>query len=566
MTEKPWIAHYVEGTNPEIAEIPYLHLSDMARKVAVRYGKQPAFSQCMPNGMAATFTFQEVDHHSDAFAAYLRETLGLEQGDRVAVQMPNCLAYAVAAFGVLKAGCVLVNTNPLYTSPEMTHQFSDSGAKALVILDMFADRLPAALAGTPVKHVIVASIAEFFPPLKATLVKLVLKYVKKQVPPVTVDHTGFGAAMKAGHAALSGANLPGYVDGIGLETTAALQYTGGTTGVSKGAELTHGNLLANTMQLEEVSRKFLRVGQETVLTALPLYHIFAMTVNFLLFYQIGGHDVLVPSPRPISNLKPAFDKFPITWLTGVNTLFNALLGEEWFKQEPPKHLVASLAGGMALHSSVARRWHEVTGTPVVEGYGLTETSPVATFNPLGGTVKDGSIGIPLPSTEVRCVDDDGNVVGPNTPGELLVRGPQVMKGYWGRADETEKVMGDGWLHTGDIAEMDEDGYFRIVDRKKDMILVSGFNVYPNEVEETLTRHPGITEAAVIGVPDEHSGEAVLAFVVKGDPALTAEDVIKHARESLTGYKVPRRVEFRDDLPKSPVGKILRKDLRTELAG
>ncbi|HEX5726183.1 MAG TPA: AMP-binding protein [Longimicrobiaceae bacterium] len=566
MTDRPWTAHYVEGTRPEIDAVPYRHLADMARQAAGRYSEQLAFSQCMPNGMSASLTFARVDRLSDEFAAYLREVLKLSPGDRVAVQMPNCLAYPIVAIGVWKAGCVLVNTNPLYTPPEMAHQFSDSGATVLVILDMFADRLPPVLPKTQVKTVVLVSIAEFFPALRAAVVKFVLKHVRKQVPPVTVPHTRFAAAMKAGHGAVGRADLAAYVARVGPDSVAALQYTGGTTGVSKGATLSHGNLLANVAQLEEVSRKFLRRGQETVLTALPLYHIFALTVNFLLFYQIGGHDVLVPSPRPVTNLKAAFEKFPITWFTGVNTLFNGLLNEEWFRQSPPQNLVTSLAGGMALHSSVAARWHEVTGTPVVEGYGLTETSPVATFNPIGGTVKDGTIGVPLPSTDIRLLDEAGAPVPLGQPGELAVRGPQVMLGYWQRPDETTKVLGsDGWLRTGDVAVMDEQGYFRIVDRKKDMILVSGFNVYPNEVEEVIARHPGVAEVGVIGVPDERSGESVLAFVVKKDPALTEADVIAHAREQLTAYKVPRRVEFRTELPKTPIGKILRKDLRTLLA-
>jgi long-chain acyl-CoA synthetase len=561
MTDRPWVAHYVEGTRPEIDAIPYAHLADMVRKASAKYAQQTAFTQVMPTGMEASLTFAEADRLSDAFAAYLREVVRLAEGDRVAIQMPNCLAYPVAAFGVWKAGCVLVNTNPLYTPTEMTHQFSDSGARALVILDMFADRLPTVLPKTQIKTVVMVSIADLFPAPRAALVRFILKYVKKQVPSTTVQHVTFRAAMKEGQAALPKARLDDYVAGVNLDSVSALQYTGGTTGVSKGAMLSHRNLLANTLQLEEVSKNFLRRGQECVLTALPLYHIFALTVNLLLFYQLGGRDVLVPSPRPPSNLKAAWEKMPVTWFTGVNTLFNALANEEWFQKNPPKQLIKSLAGGMALLSATAQRWKEVTGTEVVEGYGLTETSPVATFNPIGGKVKDG-IGVPLPSTEVKLIDDSGAAVGLDTPGELCVKGPQVMVGYWQRPDETAKVLdADGWLRTGDIATMDAEGYFKIVDRKKDMILVSGFNVYPNEVEEVLARHPGVAEVAVIGIPDEKTGEAVQAFVVKRDPGVTAEDVIRFGREHLTGYKVPKRVEFRDDLPKSPVGKILRKDLR-----
>jgi long-chain acyl-CoA synthetase len=562
MPHRPWIAHYVQGTRPEIPPIQYKHLPDMFRYVASRFGPRTAFTQVMPNGMDASLTFARVDRLSDAFAAYLREELKLEAGDRVALQIPNSLAYVVAAFGTLKAGCVLVNTNPLYTPHEMTHQFSDSGAKVLVILDMFADRLPAVVPATKIETVVLCSIGELFSPVRRTLIRVVQKYVRKEIPKAKVAHTTFSAAMKAGERAAKTAKVAHYVSHLELDDVAALQYTGGTTGVSKGAMLTHRNLLANTMQLEEVSQHFLRTGDECVLTALPFYHIFAFTVNLLLFYAIGARDVMVPSPRPITNLKKAWAKYPITWFTGVNTLYNSLLNEEWFRQSPPKQLVTSLAGGMALHSAVAARWKEVTGTPVVEGYGLTETSPVVTFNPIGGTVKDGTIGVPLPSTEVMLVDEGGAPVADGEPGELLVKGPQVMPGYWQRPDETAKVMdAEGWLHTGDIATIDEDGYLRIVDRKKDMILVSGFNVYPNEVEEVIAQLPEVAEVGVIGIPDERTGEAVKAVVVKKSAALTADDVIRHCRDELTSYKVPRVVEFRAELPKSNVGKILRKDLR-----
>jgi long-chain acyl-CoA synthetase len=566
MSDRPWVSHYPEGTRPEIPPIPFRHLADMARQSASRYGPSIAFTQCMPNGMDASLTYAEVDRLSDEFAAYLRGRLGLDAGDRVALQMPNCLAYPIAVLGTLKAGCVLVNTNPLYTAPEMVHQFSDAGARVLVIIDMFADRLPAVLPKTSIETVVTVRITEFFPALQGAIIRAVLKYVKKQLPPTTVPHTTFQDALAAGRDRLKGGvDLAGYVAGVNNETLAALQYTGGTTGVSKGAMLSHGNLLANTAQMLEMAGHGLRPGEETVMTALPLYHIFAFTVNFLGFYQSGNRDILIPSPRPPSNLKKAWEKYPVTWFTGVNTLFNALLNEPWFTGNPPKHLRYSGAGGMALHGSVARRWQEVTGTPVVEGYGLTETSPVVTFNPMGGKVKEGSIGIPLPSTEVRCVDESGVPVAQGQPGELVTRGPQVMTGYWQRPEESARVIRDGWLHTGDVAEMDEEGYFRIVDRKKDMILVSGFNVYPNEVEETLARHSGVQEVGVIGVPDDRTGEAVKAFVVRKDPGLTEEALIAHCRESLAPYKVPKQIEFRDELPKTPIGKILRKDLRTDPA-
>ena len=566
MTDRPWASHYSPGSQAEMAPIAFKHLPDMVRRLSAKYAQKTAFTQVMPNGMAGTLTFAQVDRMSDEFAAYLRDGLGLSAGDRVAIQMPNSLSYPVVLFGVLKAGCVAVSTNPLYTPPEMIHQFNDSGAKVLVISDLFADRLPAVLPKTKVKTVVTVRITEWFPAVPAFVIRAVLKYVKKQLPATTVPHTSLQDALKAGRERVAaGADVKGYVDGVGLNDLAALQYTGGTTGVSKGAMLSHGNLLGNVAQMLSMNTALLKEGEESILTALPLYHIFAYTVNLLLFYQIGGHNVLIPSPRPPKNLQKAFEKYPVTWFSGVNTLFNALANEEWFQQAPPKSLKLSVAGGMALHGAVAKRWKEVVGTPVIEGYGLTEASPVVSFNPVD-RVKEGTIGIPFPSTDVKLVDEERKPVAPGQPGELVCKGPQVMLGYWERPDETAKVLEDGWLYTGDIAQMDEEGYFKIVDRKKDMILVSGFNVYPNEVEDCLANHPGVREAAVIGVPDEHSGEAVKAFIVKKDPGLTEESVVKHCRESLAGYKVPRQVEFRDDLPKSPIGKIIRRELRTTAPG
>jgi long-chain acyl-CoA synthetase len=565
MTDRPWLDHYPPDTPKEIADHGLRTMPEMLRAAAARHGDAIAFTQCMPNGMNGSLRFQEVDRMSDAFAVYLREVAGLDAGDRVAVQMPNCLSYPVVTFGVLKAGCVLVNTNPLYTASEMTHQFADSGARALVIIDMFADRLPALLPKTSIEKVITVRVGEFFPSLIAGVIRTVQKYWNRSIPPIEVEHTRLPDALDAGRARLEdGAALDAYLADLGRESLAALQYTGGTTGVSKGAMLSHGNLLANMQQMLAVAGSHIRPGEETILTALPLYHIFAFTVNLLGFYEMGGRNILIPSPRPPSNLKRAFENYRITWLSGVNTLFNALLNERWFVEHPPRHLRASVAGGMALHGNVAARWLEVTGTPVVEGYGLTESAPVLTFNPLGGQAKDGSIGIPVPSTELRLVDDDGQPTAPGEPGEIVARGPQVMLGYWQRPEDTEKTLAGGWLHTGDIGTMDEEGYFRIVDRKKDMILVSGFNVYPNEVEEVIANHADVQEAAVIGVPDEKMGEAVRAFVVAQNPGLTEEEVIRHAREHLAAYKVPRSVEFRDDLPKSLIGKILRKDLRASI--
>jgi long-chain acyl-CoA synthetase len=566
MSEHPWLKHYPAGTRPEIGEIRHRHLPDLLGRAAERHAEAIAFTQCMPNGMNGSLRYAEVERLADEFATYLREVAGLRQGDRVAVQMPNCLSYPVVAFGVLRAGCVLVNTNPLYTAAEMTGQFADAEARALVIVDMFADRLPEVLPNTRIETVITVGIAEFFPSLIGGIVRLVQRYWDRSLAPIAVEHTPLQAALTAGRERLaSGADAAAYLEGIGLDSLAALQYTGGTTGVSKGAMLSHGNLVANTLQMLEMSGTHIRPGEETVLTALPLYHIFAFTVNLLGFYHMGGRNILIPSPRPPSNLKRAFENYRITWLTGVNTLFNALLNERWFVEYPPRTLRASAAGGMALHGSVAERWREVTGTPIVEGYGLTESSPVLTFNPLGGTVRDGSIGIPVPSTEVRCVDDAGEPVPVGEPGELVARGPQIMQGYWQRPDETAHALRDGWLHTGDIATMDGDGYFTIVDRKKDMILVSGFNVYPNEVEECIASLPGIREVAVVGAPDPRTGEAVRAYVVADEPAPSEAQILAHCRQRLAAYKVPRGVEFRDELPKSLIGKILRRELRQDVS-
>ena len=563
MTQPAWLAHYPSEVPHQLEANSFQHLPDLIRAAAATYGKKTAFTQVMPNGMNGSLSFAEVDSYSDQFAAYLREGLGLSQGDRVAVQMPNCLSYTIVAFGIFKAGLVLVNTNPLYTQSEMIHQFSDSGAKALVVIDMFADRLPEVLPKTDIEHVVTVKVSQFFPAAVAGVIRVTQKYWSKTLPKVTVPHTLFMDAIAIGAKSLSEDKLRSYVSGVGKNSTAALQYTGGTTGVSKGAMLSHDNLVTNTLQLISMCGDYMRPGKEIVVTALPLYHIFAFTINLLGFWHLGARNLLVPSPRPPSNLRRVFENYRVTWMTGVNTLFNALLNERWFTDAPPKHLRASAAGGMALHESVAERWRKITGTPIVEGYGLTESSPVLTFNPLNGGGKDGTIGIPVPSTMVKCVADDGSEVAIGEPGELLAWGPQIMQGYWNRPEETAKTVVDGWLKTGDIATVDSDGFFTIVDRKKDMILVSGFNVYPNEVEEQIATLEGIQEVGVIGIPDERSGEKVTAFVVAGVNPPSEADVIAHCRKSLAAYKVPSSVQFVDELPKSPIGKILRRELRAQ---
>ncbi len=563
MTERPWLAHYPSDVEHELQKLPFDHLSGLVTAASAQWGKKTAFTQVMPNGMNGSLSYQQIESLSDDFASYLREELGLAQGDRVAVQMPNCLAYPIVAFGIVKAGCVLVNTNPLYTASEMVHQFSDSGATTLVVIDMFADRLPEVLAKTQIKNVVTVRISEYFSPVVHGVIRLVQKVWSRSLPKITVEHTPFKTAMAQGRKKANPAAAKNYLQGIGLDSLAALQYTGGTTGVAKGAMLSHGNLVSNTMQLLSFVGNYIRPGSEVVITALPLYHIFAFTVNLLAFYQRGGRNLLLPSPRPPSNLKRAFENYKVTWLTGVNTLFNALMNERWFSDSPPKHLRYSAAGGMALQASVSKRWRAMTGTPIVEGYGLTETSPALAFNPFGGLNKDGTIGIPVPSTDIQLFNEAGKPVAVGEPGELVAKGPQVMLGYWNKEAETKAAMAGGWFHTGDIAEMDSDGYFTIVDRKKDMILVSGFNVYPNEVEEQIAAVPGVLEVGVVGIPDEKTGEAVRAYIVATAPAPTTEAILAQCREYLSAYKVPRSVVFVDELPKSPIGKILRRQLRDQ---
>ena len=575
LTHQPWFASYASAgivadlptpQHASLAELVQERCAHFATEQSAKRLKHPAFSCVMPNGMNGRLSFAQVNDLSDTFAGFLRQTLGLKAGDRVAVQMPNCLAYPVVAFGVLKAGCVLVNTNPLYTESEMVHQFKDSGATTLVVLDMFADKLPGVLQRTGVKHVVLARVNELFPAIPGAIIRGVQKVWSRVLPPVTVPHVRLAEALAQGRATLAAAPARTYWEGLQHEHLAALQYTGGTTGVSKGAMLSHGNLLNNVNQMLAMGATHMVAGRECVLTALPLYHIFAFTANLLGFLSIGAHNVLVPSPRPVQNLQRAVENFPITWMTGVNTLFNGLLNEEWFTAYPPKHLKASIAGGTALHSAVAQRWTEVTRTPIAEGYGLTETAPVVSFNPLRGTPRLGSIGIPAPGTEVRLMGDDGLLVAPGEPGEICVRGPQVMQGYWNNEAETADVLNDGWLATGDVAVMEVDGFLRIVDRKKDMVLVSGFNVYPNEVEDTIAQLAAVLEVAVIGVTDAKTGEAVRAYVVPHPDhagTLTTEQVLAHCRHQLTAYKVPRSVVMRDELPKSPIGKVLRKALKAE---
>ncbi len=566
---KPWLAAYGTSIEKNLPVLQYKNLGHMLSAACERFADKIAFTCVLPNGMNGSLTYRELGEKSDAFASYLRNVCKLKAGDRVAVQLPNSLGYPVVALGTFKAGCVLVNTNPMYTPSEMIHQFNDSGAKVLVVVDMFADKLAEVIPKTVIEHVVLASVSEMFPVIPNMIVRGVQRVWSKVLPPIpklTIPTVRIAAALKAGKSLLAPGSVKAHWQDIASSEVAALQYTGGTTGVSKGAMLTHANFFANIDQVLAMGRSH-QGENECVLTALPLYHIFAFVANLMCFMQLGARNILVPSPRPVQNLQRAIENYPITWITGVNTLFNGLMNEEWFNPYPPKHLKAAIAGGTALHSAVASRWQTITGTRVAEGFGLTECSPVVTFNPMNGLAKPDSIGVPVPGTDVRLVQDNGEPAAVGEPGELIVRGPQVMRGYWKREDETANVIKDGWLYTGDVGVMDSQGYFRIVDRKKDMVLVSGFNVYPNEVEDALAKMGAILEAAVVGIPDAKSGEGVRAYVVKNPDfkgELTTAMVIAHCKTLLADYKVPKSVVFRDELPKSPIGKILRKDLKSEV--
>ncbi|KQU89244.1 long-chain fatty acid--CoA ligase [Mesorhizobium sp. Root695] len=555
LPEKPWLKSYPKNVPAEIGPLPYSSIGDFLVGACKQFSAQPAFT-CMDKSISYT----DVERLSAAFGAYL-QSKGLQKGARVALMMPNVLQYPVAMMAVLRAGYVVVNINPLYTPRELEHQLKDSGAQAIVILENFANTLEAVIARTAVKNVVVAAMGDMLGGLKGTIVNFVVRRVKKMVPAWSLPgHIKFNAAVKAG----AGATFkPAKVS---ADDVAFLQYTGGTTGVSKGATLLHRNVLANVVQnaqwMEDAYTFKPKPAHPNFICALPLYHIFALTVNALMGMQQGARNVLIPNPRDIPGFVKELQKYPVHIFPGLNTLFNALLNNEDFRKLDFKPLVLTLGGGMAVQKGVAERWKTLTGCPVTEGYGLSETSPVATANKFTPGDFTGTIGLPLPSTEIAIRDDDGNNLPLGEVGEICIRGPQVMAGYWNRPDETARVMTkDGYFKSGDMGFMDERGYTKIVDRKKDMILVSGFNVYPNELEEVVAMHPGVLEVAAIGVPDEHSGEVPKLFVVKKDPALTAETLTAYCRENLTGYKRPKYIEFRTELPKTPVGKILRRALR-----
>ena len=549
--DKVWLRNYPEGVPAEADIDAYDSIVALFEESVRRFGDRPAYSN-----FGVTITYRELDERARALAGYL-QGLGLEPGDRVAIMMPNLLANPVAIFGVLLAGLTVVNTNPLYTARELEHQLTDSEARAIVIVENFASVLADVIGRTRVEHVVLVRMGDGLGFPKSALINFVVRRVKKMVPAFHLpDAVRFPRALEEGR------GKPLRPSEAGRDDVAFLQYTGGTTGVAKGATLSHGNVVSNLQQTSSWIGGSFEPGQEVFVTALPLYHIFSLVANCLTGMKYGALNVLVTNPRDM----PAFVKLvaglKFSVITGVNTLYNGLLNTPGFESVDFSRLKLAVGGGMAMQRAVADRWREVTGVPVVEAYGLTETSPAAVANRLDQSEFTGSIGLPLPSTEISIRDDDGNEVGFDTPGELCVRGPQVMQGYWGRPDATAEVLSDdGWLRTGDMATIDEEGYLRIVDRKKDMIIVSGFNVYPNEIEDVVALHPGVLEVGAVGVPDEKSGEVPKVVVVKKDPDLTSEALIEHCREQLTGYKVPRHVEFRDELPKTNVGKVLRRELR-----
>lgn len=549
--EKPWLQNYPAGVPVNIDPNQYPRLLDMLEECFEKYRDLTAFVF-----MGKSLTFGQVDEQSKHFGAYL-QSRGLEPGDRIALMMPNMLQYPIAMFGALRAGLILVNTNPLYTPREMKHQFSDSGAKAIIIAENFAANLQQVIGETQIKTIILTNIGEMLG-LKGHLINFVVRRVRKMVPKFSLPNTvPFKEAMRQGRKF----TLKPFQ--TGPDDTIALQYTGGTTGVSKGAMLTNRNIVANMLQIKAWLSPVLAEREVVAFCPLPLYHIFAFTVNCLAFMSCGGRNILIVNARDLPALIKEWDTHQPNIVTGVNTLFNGLLNQEAFRALDFSNLKATVGGGMAVQRAVAERWQQVTGCQLTEGYGMTESSPVLTVNPVDGNMRLGSIGMPVSSTELRIADDQGNSLlpGPENVGEIQAKGPQIMKGYWQRPEATAETIKDGWLCTGDMGFMHPDGFFQIVDRKKDMILVSGFNVYPNEIEDVLAMHPKILESAALGLPDEKSGEVVQVFIVKKDPSLTEAEVIAHCRANLTAYKVPKKVQFRADLPKTNVGKILRRELR-----
>ena len=554
--ERIWLARYPKGIPADVNVAEFGSVGEMFDKSVAKFGPRAAYTN-----MGTAISYSELDRLSRAFAAYLQSVLKLQKGARVALMMPNILQYPVALFGALRAGYTVVNCNPLYSPRELEHQLADSGAELVVIAENFASVLAKVIARTTVQHVVTTQLGDLLEFPKNLAVNFVVKSVRKMVPAWNIaGAVSFKSVLRRG------ATHAFELVNVGPDDIAFLQYTGGTTGIPKGAMLSHGNIIANLQQSHAWLKPVLEEGREVIITALPMYHIFALTANCLVFLKIGATNVLITDPRDIPGFVKELSKHQFTVITGVNTLFNALLNNPNFARLDFSQLRVSVGGGMAVQQAVAQRWKEVTGKALIEAYGLTEASPGVTLNPLDLEDYNGSIGLPIPNTEIAIRNDSGQDLPIGQVGELCVRGPQVMKGYWKRPEETAEVItADGFLRTGDLARVDQDGFVRIVDRKKDMINVSGFNVYPNEIEDVVAMCPQVLESGVVGVPDPNSGEAVKLVVVKKEPALTASDLITHCRKHLTGYKIPRHIEFRSELPKSPIGKVLRRTLREESA-
>ncbi|UII20771.1 AMP-binding protein [Fulvivirga ligni] len=551
MSDFPWIKSYPKGIPATIAPLKHQSLAEMFEEGFQKYKNLEAYEN-----MGASLTYDEVDHLSKKFAAFLQGHCQLKKGDRIAIQMPNLLQYPIVLIGALRAGIIVVNTNPLYTPREMEHQFKDADVKAVIIVANFASNLEKVLASTGIKNIVITEIGDLMGGLKGKLVNFAVKHIKKMVPKYNIPQAiSFKKALSIGEShSFTAPELK-------QDDLAFLQYTGGTTGVSKGAQLSHGNILAHTVQVTHWFSPLLEDGKhETMITAIPLYHIFALSVNGIFMFKIGAKNILITNPRDMKGFIKELKKHKFTLMTGVNTLFNGLLNQEDFKTVDFSQLKTCIGGGMAVQDFVAKKWETVTGGPLVEGYGLSETSPVLSVNPLDGTHQLGTIGLPTPSTEMAVFDEEGNKLNDGEVGEICARGPQVMSGYWNKSNDNVFFEGN-WFRTGDMGTMNENGFFKIVDRKKDMINVSGFNVYPNEVENVVANHPKVSEVAAVGVPDERSTEVVKIFVVKSDPSLTEEELKEFCHENLTGYKRPKHIEFRDELPKSNVGKILRRELR-----
>lgn len=552
--EKPWLKSYPDGMPETIDADAYQSVAEVFEKSAAQYSDRPAFSN-----LGTTLSYSEMDQLTGHLASYLQRLPNMKKGDRVAIMMPNVLQNPIAIFATLRAGFTVVNTNPLYTPRELKHQLSDSGAKVIIIMENFCSTLAEVIDQTPIQHVITTQLGDMLKFPKSFIVNLVVKHVKKMVPPFTLQHS-----VKFKIALAEGARVAHTRVKMSPDDLAFLQYTGGTTGVAKGAMLTNRNMVANMQQASAWIKDMVNEGNDVIITALPLYHIFSLTANCLTFMKVGAENYLITNPRDMPGFVKELKSVPFTVITGVNTLFIGLLNTPGFDQIDFSHLKLTLGGGMAVQQPVAERWKKATGEPLLEAYGLTETSPAVCVNPLNLPEYNGSIGLPLPSTEVSIRDEEGKMLPQGESGELCVRGPQVMKGYWNREDETAKVMtSDGWLRTGDVAKMDKDGYFRIVDRLKDMILISGFNVYPNEIEAIIMEHSGVLEVGVVGEPNSKSGEIIKAVIVKKDPSLTEQNIIEHCSKNLTKYKVPKIIEFRDELPKTNVGKILRRELKSK---